>query len=677
LKRIDLHIHTKPTKKDVSFTFSLDKLNEYVIDKKIDAIAITNHNCFDKSQFIEIRNKLKCVVFPGVEIDIESGHLLLIAKTDSDLTDFSNKCRSLEYLNDDIQSSISFEGFRKIFTDLSHYLLIPHYKKNPSISDEIIAKFGTDIFVGEVSNQKKFTVQLKSPNELTPVMFSDIRVSEDLNSFPFKQTHVQLEEINLNSLKYALGDKSKVSLSNNHSALFQILDDGTLASDGLNVILGKRSSGKTYTLKRICKSFINIKHIAQFSLLEADEEKAKKDFEEKINLKKSNIAEEYLEEFRVVVNDCLKIDNDKDNKNLEEYLSSLMNFAKHTYEADIYSKANVYNESSYNLVRDVELVQIADSVSTLINTIKHKTLIQKYISDEILIKLHKDIAKMIDDHNYDLLIKEKTNAIVVELKRLLRSKSSVPQIEDCDFISTYMNRVKLDKFSLIVEAIKAEKIIYTEEKYGYNVEVKCRNITSPGELREIIRRSSGDFKGQFASYNSPYSYLKSISEKTGVPNSEAYKLFCVIDYKVKNSYGFDVSGGERAEFNLLSELSDSFKYDMVLIDEPESSFDNMFLRNNVNQIIKDLSDKLPVFVVTHSSTVGASIKPDHILYTERVIDEESMNVSFKVYGGYASDKKLKSMTGDEIDNYTILVDSLEAGEEAYKERRKMYENIKN
>lgn len=116
---------------------------------------------------------------------------------------------------------------------------------------------------------------------------------------------------------------------------------------------------------------------------------------------------------------------------------------------------------------------------------------------------------------------------------------------------------------------------------------------------------------------------------------------------------------------------------MVLIDEPEASFDNIFLKNNVNQIIKDLANKVPVFIVTHSSTIGASIKPDYIIYTERKIDKISNEVEFNIYGGYASNTKLKSVKGEEVDNYTILIDSLESGEEAYKERGEIYEDFKN
>lgn len=81
--KIDLHIHTDPASYENSFVFSLDKLEKYVHNNGLQVIAITNHNHFNKSQFLDIQNKLSdIVVLPGVEIDIENSHLLLVGNVD-------------------------------------------------------------------------------------------------------------------------------------------------------------------------------------------------------------------------------------------------------------------------------------------------------------------------------------------------------------------------------------------------------------------------------------------------------------------------------------------------------------------------------------------------------------------------------------------------------------------
>ena len=51
MKKVDLHVHTIATEKDADFVFDIDKLQLYVQISKLDAIAITNHNTFDKLFF--------------------------------------------------------------------------------------------------------------------------------------------------------------------------------------------------------------------------------------------------------------------------------------------------------------------------------------------------------------------------------------------------------------------------------------------------------------------------------------------------------------------------------------------------------------------------------------------------------------------------------------------------
>ena len=113
---------------------------------------------------------------------------------------------------------------------------------------------------------------------------------------------------------------------------------------------------------------------------------------------------------------------------------------------------------------------------------------------------------------------------------------------------------------------------------------------------------------------------------------------------------------------------------MLLIDEPESSFDNLFLRDRVNKIIRELSDNMPVILVTHNNTVGASIRPDYLIYTKRIIGEE---VTYDRYYGLPSSKELTSFSGDKIKNIQAILDCLEAGETTYNERRRDYDLLKD
>ncbi|REM39386.1 phosphotransferase, partial [Mycobacterium tuberculosis] len=107
-------------------------------------------------------------------------------------------------------------------------------------------------------------------------------------------------------------------------------------------------------------------------------------------------------------------------------------------------------------------------------------------------------------------------------------------------------------------------------------------------------------------YGSAYDYLRELKQNESLPSADLYKLFTKISYRILNKDGYEVSGGERSEFRLLQEIADAQNYDLLLIDEPESSFDNLFLKGEVNQMLKSISETMPVIVVTHNNTVGAS-----------------------------------------------------------------------
>ena len=168
-------------------------------------------------------------------------------------------------------------------------------------------------------------------------------------------------------------------------------------------------------------------------------------------------------------------------------------------------------------------------------------------------------------------------------------------------------------------------------------------------------------------------YLKSY-----ICNSVAelrYKYFVKVDYRVLNEDNLTVSGGQLAEYNLLQKIQDAKNYDMLLVDEPESSFDNLFLKKEVIGLLKDMAASMPVIVVTHNNTLGASIQPSYILYAAKT--KENGEAKFKIYSGLPTDRELKTPDGEVIDNFTVMMDTLEAGDVAYKERSRNYESLKN
>ncbi len=679
MKRCDLHIHTVPSVSDRIFEYDKDVLLDYVTTTGLDVIAVTNHNLFEYSQFYEIKNALpNTVVLPGIEVDLEKGHILVIANNDDGtLFDFNAKCEEVKNKIQSKDDFISYESFIRIFDDVSHYLLIPHYEKDPKLNKDIIVKLGKNIIAGEVSSVKKFIYLENEETEPTPVYFSDFRAEKGVtpDRFPVSHTFIDVDQVNVNTLKLCLMDKTKVSLTAEKGVkLFQIFPNGQMLSTGLNIMFGKRSTGKTYTLDAIASRFEGrAKYIKQFELLNTSKNDSDQ-FENDMKIRQENSAEDYLREFSAIVTDMLKTCSvDEDEMKLQKYIEAVMLSAQQSDINDIYSRSKLFNESDFKVKNNEEIKKLINATLELLESQLYKSLINKYLQEHSLKELLKELIEHYrKDYTKNLYFKEVNNMISV-VKAALQLKSAAPRIPDVDLYQYLINKKKREVFSKIALAIKNKKTISTEKAGNFTISVSVRPFINASDLKSVVSRQIS-LSNAFLRYGNPIQYLEEL-KMAGVEINRIYKLFAAIDYRILNSSGLPVSGGERSEFNFLQKIKDAILCDILIIDEPESSFDNIFLKNEVNRFIKEMAENMPVIISTHNNTIGGSIKPDYILYTEKKI--EANEPHFNIYSGYPSAKNLTDVDGNTIENYEITLNSLEAGEQAYSERRDIYETLKN
>ncbi len=672
MKKIDLHTHTISTISDYPFDFELSKVKEYVDKLKIDALAITNHNVFDLAQYLQIKNSLAITVFPGIEIDLEGGHLLVITDSDEfEISNFDEKCKKVSALIKTNTDTLTIAQFKSIFTELHKYILIPHYDKSPEIKKATIVDLQPHISSGEVASIPKFKRMMKDQNELTPVLFSDLRFSSSLIDFPTRHTFVDLKEISIAGIKSCFADKSKISLTKESgNDFFQATDDGLELSTGLNIILGGRSSGKTVTLDKIAASSGNAKYIRQFSLLQNDEETFNRTNDSRLSILKNN----YLTEFKSVVEDVVQVDLKQNIRSIESYLVSLKKFATESEKKDLYSKCLLFSEEQFSLEDFKNIDKLIESVTTLMENNEYQDIISKYISQGYLKGLLKELIQNAIISKVENEQKKWLNSIVNDVQRQLRIKTTSTFIENLDFYKIATDEMKVAKFNQVVSELKNPRNINREELGKFSIITTAKPIENASDLQKI-GRDKKIYSTALGKYSNPYHYVQKLLE-TGVEDANLYKFFVKIESVTLNKDGFKVSGGERSEFNLIHEIKDATKNDILLIDEPESSFDNLFLRKEINTLLKDMAQLMPVVVVTHNSTVGASIKPNFVAITHKNLEDGEF--VYRIFTGYPSDKELNSSDGTKIKNYEAILNCLEAGEDAYTERKtQTYEILKD
>lgn len=144
------------------------------------------------------------------------------------------------------------------------------------------------------------------------------------------------------------------------------------------------------------------------------------------------------------------------------------------------------------------------------------------------------------------------------------------------------------------------------------------------------------------------------------------KAFFDMEVLLLNENDEEVSGGQKAEYLFFKALDKAATHDTVLIDEPESSFDNPYLNELIASELKRISERSTVFIATHNNVLGVSIAPDGIVYTAYEDPEH------RVYTGDVGDEDLVSVDGRTIKRSEILLQLMEAGDEAYENRKPYY-----
>jgi len=674
MKKIDLHIHTIATIHDSDFTFCMDTLKRYVTEANLDAIAITNHDMFDAEQFRTINESLPIAVFPGIEINLDNGHILLMSDG-SNVEDFESRSNDVSRRISQIGDSITVGDLEDIYGNLHNYLIIPHYDKNPSIRGQTLEDLLSYVTAGEVDSAKKFLRAIKDETKLTPVLFSDARMSDGLCRLPIRQTFLDCGELTFSAIRACFGDKGKVSLSDDEgNSLFQIFDDGQRMSTGLNVLLGDRSTGKTYTLDKINDVFEGVKYIEQFSLVQRDEAAYEREFKNEVQRKRSRFVDGYLSPFKAVLDDVMNVDLEGNERSVENYISTLLKSAEEADRRDAYSKVALFDETAFPVRDDKVLKDLIASVRQIIENIEYREMIEKHIDIQSLKKLACELIELLWSKALENKKRQFLNGLIKDIKESLKMRTSAVQVDDVDLYRVSMETRKVGRFSDIVNSLRKESVIFEESIQGFRVIASKSPFTKAGEIL-FASGVKTSFRDALKEYGDPYRYLQALISDGNLVRSELYRLFAKIEYKILNRDGFEVSGGERSEFRLLQEIKDAQNYDILLIDEPESSFDNMFLKSDVNQILREISKSMPVVVVTHNNTVGASVGADYLLYASKEV--ESGKVTYRIYSGYPTDKTLKSIDGRSIKSHKIILNSLEAGREAYESRRCGYEAIED
>lgn len=687
MNRIDFHIHTVGTTSDSNgFDFDIDVLKDYVERAHLAAVAVTNHNGFYRDNYDQVAEALDIAVFPGAEINVSKlsgfGHVIIVADP-ADIDDFANGMDTLAGECPGKDDHVSWDRVVELFPKISKWLVIPHYKKSKKLDSATLSRIrdttGYDAL--EVTNAKKWLVEHDGA-DAPLVVFSDCRPGlrmpdedsdDNIRRYAYGYTYLQCEEMSFNSIKAAFANANNVAIFPTDRD-FEILPEALPASRRMNVILGERSSGKTFTLKRILDAYDpdDLLYIEQFEITN----KAKKDiFDRDVAEEDRVFFDNYFKPLQDAINVYAQFDLGACEDAVRAYCTALVQYA--AAPTDRYSERPIYNAYGF-VYEESDAIEASDvklrkAARELADGGKRPDVVREFVDPDALMALDSRLRELMREARTSRWQKERCDTAVAAIKTELSKKSArkpLPQTDQLREYFKYCYREK--KLAEVLDALAAPLDLKSDEEYKYLKKRTRQMFPNATDARKgcgLSLPNGTDVAGLFGPRVTALKRLSVVRSFDPAVQAQTCRLLFNIKSRIVLNDGSNaaLSGGQRAEYLLLHRIAGAVGKDVVLIDEPESSFDNPFLNHDVITLLNDVAEHATVFLVTHNNTLGVSLLPDRIIYTEKTEAGE-----YRVYSGELSATKLIDAYGNDCDRKEVMLDTMEAGRIAYLDRRVHY-----
>lgn len=679
VKKIDFHIHTIATEKDYPFSYSSNWIKEYVEKAELDAIAITNHDLFDLENFYRVKEDLPDTqVFPGMELSLEEGHVNIIFSED-EISHLVNFSEWIQKQNLGTNGKISINDYCDNMINWENGIYIFELGKSNSL--KVPEKLNEVCYVGGVSNQLKFQIYHGMDDGLFPVLFSDAHADEndseerrrDIDSLKNKNTYLQIDNCSFREIKNSLSDKTKIGV--NRSYLQDVIDiQNHRVSTGLNLIVGKRGTGKTNFLKTIKKQYESddIYEIAQFETAKAD------DFIEKQRRNQGQVAvrlwnEKYQTQF-LAIQEYLSYADENYGKDIDLYLESVKKFAKDITESKSTSKYKMVKESNFENITTRNIEQYLTNLKELINSRDLWSLVNDpEIKKRVFVETYSELREIYIEKQTKNIMQEKANDIINSVKQFVQSKIGITPVVGCEFSKIIQKYQIENEIQGFMKKIICETELKRENIHGYQIIVKLSPFKSADEFRSDIVTKEGVLHDLISPYKDEkyIDFLKNLKKKRFFKIGQLSDYFLHIEVELLDSDGTPASGGQAVGFALMMRLEEAKNKPIVLVDEPEASLDNAYIRGELIKAIKGLSKESTVFVVTHNSTLGTLLEPDYLVVTTKNDAKE-----YSVLTGEFSSQTISVNSEMAENSYEKFVEAMEAGITTYIKKGEIYESLR-
>ena len=699
---IDFHCHTKATKsgEDKKRNIKSEDFKNAILNAQVKMVAITNHNEFNKEEFVKYSDKVNgdFILLPGIELDIkgiddERGHVVIVYDN-TDIDNFDLKIKKLlnGFTPDDV--IIQIDDLIDFINDLN-CIILAHYIKRDSLNEKSIEKIKNSIkdnyrFFYEPSSYRTLGIMIN--NSFRALKGSDVIDWDKYSDQEFANIKLDIDSYK-NLLLFMKKDKTVIESLLNKQNKYEIdisyneNKEKVLIYDNINIFFGTKGTGKSVSLDKISKYFMNLgKDVRYYSpdktaekileKLKVLDEERKLSYYDKDNMENNfkminNWSEPEVTQFMEYINyhkykgknknkDKMQIlsinqsfdydenilDNVKkdyenfeivrknlDKINVSDYLDSdsigsLKQSLYKLYES-IFNKYSIeFDQSKSTYFSNNCINQIKKSVekNTETKTVPTGTGFKEFAKS--LFKLENDLSEIIDGFNFELNEEPIYIGSLEENKRLYKKTYISMLKDDSKAEDGFVQITKIKSFRKIL-------IELYESLYSNNLNKKINNYKE--EYKDNKNISLDDFHG--------------------------IKKFFIL-----NNLPYKPSTGESTMILLDEALNDS--HDIYILDEPEKSLGNNYISEVLVPKLNGLAKLKKVIVIaTHNANIAVRTFP----YCS--ILKTYYNGVYNTYIGNPYVNKLINIhDNSDIKNWKDeSVSILEGGREAFNERSDIYE----
>lgn len=704
--KIDLHCHTKQIKSGDGKNRNVtpEVFREKIMNADVGIVAITNHNAFDYEQYVTLRDTVRdiCAVWPGVEIDIQGSnqkkfHLIVVANPEH-AKDFSDGVCTLFHGMDLETCKLDLQ---KVYETLNQYdvLYIAHIHKKPEISEEDRIKLQSivgdpsRVFV-ETSDHRSMGVFAN--HDFSVLIGSDVQNWAEYEKCTFAELRLPVENFAQFCL-LAKRDIVVVDTLRNKKQIYNLTASPykniTLALKlyaDVNVVFGQKGTGKSEILNSLYNGMLSQGlSCVKYAGAEKDDEfnEFLKTTDMDRDLSKVG-ATECEDSFKAIFDwtDCTPTLFTNYSRWYETRDNSANKRSMQITEAAYLG--NAYLPESDRHIQDYKNVKLAAASLAKVNLEKHLPSVDATLFVCLLRQLRNSTqealrADVIEKYAYQL-----TDFSIEKIKlHADKNTDTVSKPSSAGFREFAEGRLKLRKaIGVILQNLEMpehndrEYLGKLEDKGDIYINKRYRLLDSEHSrreefpvgirtLKELIHILQNVHDHIFSPELS--SVLKEFTEKCAENGITTLRPFLGLSKQIVTAFGeeYKPSNGERGILLLQQKLNKDA--DAYFLDEPELGMGNSYIDTSIRPLITALARRHKVVVVaTHNANIAVRTLP----YTS--IFRVHENGAYTTYvGNPFNDMLINLEDPNDIRSWTTeSMHTLEGGEEAFYERKNIYES---